>query len=222
MAESHCWLIARLKDRSAPLLIDLVDGCIVASGFGFDGPYDFNVTFHHMEGDISMGCDVPTRAEHLGLNTPDFAELSYAEKKRKALDRYDEEDVWLVFDEDGAVKPESDTEDRLIAWLSTKLKDEEASTCPLELSQFYPGLEIYSAVPKGDRARLGLRQVFWGSSPAHAGFAAVEVKATPNELNAVLVATGLPFRVREVEGSTGSTESKSSEPRGSAERGGMK
>ncbi len=207
MAETLVSLISALRGRSAPLPIDLEDGCIAAARCGYDGPYDFNITFHHPEGDIRMGLDAPTRAEYLGLNTPEFHALPYPEKRGKVLGEYDEDGMWLTFDGDGEIEPSSDTEDRLTAWLSKRLEDEEAvCSWPEWLSQFLPGFEIYGALPEADRTRLGLRKIYLGAAPGCDGIAAVAVKATPSELDEVLVARGLPFRVRVVaEGSMDTT-----------------
>jgi hypothetical protein len=195
-------LTEALRGRSAPLLIDIDEhGCIVAADHHFNTSFEFGVAFPHPEGEIVVGFDRPTRAQSMGLDTPEFAASTYAEQKRAAMDEQWGSDIddadcpWVEIDATGGVLPASDTEERLRAWLDEPEDSERVLGWHPRVSQWLPGFEIMDAMGAAERKRHGLREVDIGG-PTSGGCWAVQVRASPEKLDAAPTAKGLPFRVR--------------------------
>lgn len=193
-------LIDVLRCRTKPLKISIDEyRCIVAHRYDFGGAFKVGVIFDHSEGPIVIGVDPPSRAEYRGLKDSEFKSLTYAEKKHVVNERFgfeeEEQYPWIIFNALGEKIPDTDTEARMMAWLTepTEGKD-DLNWVPRYLSEYLPGFEIMEALTVDVRTRLGLCEVDIGGMGS-SGCWAVKVTASPSRFDAALRAAGLPFRL---------------------------
>lgn len=193
-------LIDILRLRSEPLEITVDEyGCIAAANYDFGGPYSVGIVFVHSEGDIAIGADPPTRADYRWLNDAAFEALDFPGKKQAVMEAFGfEEDAdcpWVELNAEGGIVLATDIEPRMLAWLAEPVElSDDLGWVPHSLSQYLPGFEIMAALPVAKQQRLGLREVDIGGMGS-GGCWAVEVKASPEVLDAALMTAGLPFRL---------------------------
>lgn len=193
-------LIDILRNRSEPLKIIINEyECIAAASYEFSSPYSIGIVFVHPEGDIAIGADPPARADYRRLNDAAFEALDFSGKKQAVMEAFcfDEnaDCPWVELNARGDIVMSTDSEPRMLAWLAEPVDlDDDLDWVPRSLSQYLPGFEIMAALPVAMQKLLGLREVDIGGMGS-GGCWAIEVKASPELLDAALVSAGLPFRL---------------------------
>ena len=174
-------LRVRLAKRQAPL--DLVigsDGDIVAKDFSFGKAFDYSVVFHHSEGEIEVGEDVPTRREWFVFGE-DFDTLPQAERRLRALE---------VAEDLG--EPPCPQDGDLDEWLDQKVES-DCFEPSCGLSEHLPGLDIVEGLLPIVCLQLGLKKVDIGG-PASVVEAAVLCRDV-EALDMAIREAELPYRV---------------------------
>ena len=174
-------LRARLASRQSPLeLVIDRDGVIVAKDFGFGQAFDYSVVFHHPEGEIEVGENVPTRREWLELGEG-FDDLPQAERRLRALE---------VAEDLG--EPPCPQDGDLDEWLDQKVES-DCFEPSCGLSEHLPGLDIVEGLLPIVCLQLGLKKVDIGG-PTSAVDAAV-LSGDVEALNMAIRDAGLPYKV---------------------------
>jgi hypothetical protein len=137
----------------------------------------------------------PAHREYHDIEVPDDA--GYEKRKQAVTEatdwEYPEEFGWIEIDENGDAVPETETDERLTAWLNAKLYGSYLleSWGSRTATQYAPGFGLLSSLSKEEITRLGMREVDRGG-PA-SSVPCVYCDARLEELNRVIALNDLPF-----------------------------
>jgi hypothetical protein len=193
-------------DAESKVLLTLEDGVIVAKRYQWVGGGIVGIAALCEDGASRLFAvdENPTYREYYGI--PVAPGATYEETRRSVLETtgwtFAEEFPWVETDEKGDLVPGTDTEERLVRWLNWRL-DENYDLLEKwgerESSQYAPGFALMWALPEEDVKRLCMGERDLGG-PASC-VPCVSIGASISELNAAIVAHGLPFLVVDDEGS---------------------
>jgi len=144
----------------------------------------------------------PTYREYYGVEVPDDAGY---EKRRQAVSeatggKYED---WIETDENGDVVPETEKDERLTAWLNSKVDayhlDYWDGRSGRVASQYAPGFRLMWSLSEKDISRLGMREGDLGGPASSVPCVVCEVSL--EELNRMIEKNDLPFILVDDEGS---------------------
>jgi hypothetical protein len=137
----------------------------------------------------------PTHREYYGIEVPDDA--GYENRKQAVIEAVGwvspEEFGWVEIDENGDAVPETETDERLTAWLNDpkSTNDDYWNWGSRTANAYAPGFALMSSLSKEEITRLGMHEGDLGG-PA-SSVPCVYCDASLEELNRVIAQNDLPF-----------------------------
>lgn len=147
----------------------------------------------------------PTHREYYGIEVPDAA-AGYEKRKQAVIEATGWEDPeqfgWIEIDENGDAVPETETDERLTAWLNDakSTNDDYWNWGSRTANAFAPGFALMSSLSKEEITRLGMHE--WDRGGIGSSVPCVVCNASLEELNRIIVQNDLPFIFVDDEGSS--------------------
>ncbi len=187
----------------APIELVLEDGILIAKEYTYvDSLGEAGVAVRCSDGSWSVHTikAIPSERDYYGVQLPP-RDLPFAEKRELVIEQagLDPDYLpWVEYDKAGDPLPETDTEERLEAWLDSDVVGDRLETWGGgRTSEHGIALQILDVLSDAERRRLGMRQVDLGG-PA-SSVPAVAMTGSRAQFNWIMRVHRLPFVLVESE-----------------------